>query len=117
MYNRFFLNLKKDCKDYLNSHLQNAGRFKCSRVTDFNSFYIKYCQERFGGKNEPEMFCNLEKLISNFIDTHKEAKTGYQVRDYNSADEIRVHQRVYVLVDNAQFLYFFSLLFPYHCSS
>ena len=60
-YNEFFLNLKKDCVDDLNFHLQTAGRSKCPKRRDFNSLCIKHCQEHFGGKNGPEIFCYLEE--------------------------------------------------------
>ena len=47
-YNEFLLNLKIDCQDDLNFHLQKADRSECPRRRDFNPLYIKYCQEHFG---------------------------------------------------------------------
>ena len=95
-------------------------RSKCPRRSDFNSLYIKHYQEHFGGKNGPEMCCNLEERISNFIDTHKEAKTAYQVYDKDGGAAsilvsitplmIIVHQKVYVLL-NAHFSVFFFAIF------
>ena len=66
-YNEFLLNLKKDCEDDLNFHLQKADRSKCPRRRDFNSLYIKYCQEHFGGQNGPEIFYSLEEWIPSKI--------------------------------------------------
>ena len=74
VHNEFLLNFKKDCEDYLNFHLQNADRSKCPRQSDFNSLYIKNCQEHFGGKNDPEMSCNLEEWINDFMHSQREAK-------------------------------------------
>ena len=111
----------------MNFHLQKAGRSKCPRRRDFNSLYIKYCQEHFGGESGPEMFYNLEERINNFKDTHKKVKTAYQVYDEDGGAAltfvirnpimIRVHEKACVLVNNAHFFIFSSLFFPYHCSS
>ena len=113
--------MKKDFKDDLNFYLQKADRSKCSRRSDFNSLYIKYCQKHFGGKNIPEMCYNLEERINNFMDTRKQAKPEYLVYDKDGRAAlisviitplmIRVHQKVCVLLDNAHFFFFFFFVF------
>ena len=40
-YNEFLMNMKKDCQDELDFHLQKTDRSKCPRRSDFNSLYIK----------------------------------------------------------------------------
>ena len=79
--------MKKDCQDELDFHLQKADRSKCPRRRDFNSLYIKYCQEHFGGRNGTEMFNKLEERINDFMKVHEEAKIAYQVynKDEGSA--------------------------------
>ena len=78
-----------------------------------------YFQDYFRGENGPEVFCNLEEQINNFMDTDKEAKTAYQVYEKDEGAAlifviitslmIRVHQKIYVLVDNTHFFIFFFL--------
>ena len=70
-----------------------------------------YCQEYSGGKNDPEMFFNLEERIKNFMDTHKEAKIAYQVYDKDGGATLILYQKVFVLIDNAHFLVFFLCYF------
>ena len=104
----------------MNFHLQKVDRSKCPRRSDFNSLYIKYYQELFEGNNGAEMCCNLEERINNFIDTRKEARIAYQVYDEDGGAAlilviitplmIRVHQKVYVLL-NAQLFIFFLCYF------
>ena len=53
-----------DCPDDLTFNLQRSDKSKCPRQRDFNSIYIKYCGEIFGGRNGPEMFEKLEKKIT-----------------------------------------------------
>ena len=55
VHNEFLLNLRKDCEDDLNFNLQKVDRSKCPRRRNFNSFYIKYSQKHFIGKNGPEI--------------------------------------------------------------
>ena len=118
-YNEYLLNLKEDFDDDLNFHLQKEDRSKCSRRRNFNSLYVKYCQEHFEGKNGPEMFCNLEERIKNCLDTHKDVKIDYQVYDGGAALIlmiitlllIRMHQKVYVLVDKCRFFFLFLYYF------
>ena len=60
----FVRNLMNECEDDLTFHLKSSDRSKCPRRRDFNSIYIKYCQEVFGGRNGPEMFEKLEKNLT-----------------------------------------------------
>ena len=121
-YNEYLLNLKEDFDDDLNFHLQKEDRSKCSRRRNFNSLYVKYCQEHFEGKNGPEMFCNLEERIKNCLDTHKDVKIAYQWRscfnfnDYNPAVDESASKGICSCRQMPVFLSF-SLLFLYHCSS
>ena len=80
------LNLKMDCEDDFNFHLQKENRSTYSRQRDFNSLNIKYSQEQFGGKNDQEMLSNLEEGIDIFMDTQKESKTSYQI--YEEMEEL-----------------------------
>ena len=59
-YKEFLLNLKKDCEDDLNFQLQKADGCKCPRRRNFNSLYIKYCQEHSAGKMAPKCFVVLK---------------------------------------------------------
>ena len=57
----FLRRLMDDCPDDSTFHLQRPDGSKCPRQRDFNSIYIKYCGEIFGGKNGPQMFEKLEE--------------------------------------------------------
>ena len=63
----------------MNFHLKKADRSKCPRRTDFNSLYITYCQEKFGGRKGAETFDRLEERINEFMESNKDAKTSYQL--------------------------------------
>ena len=120
VYNEFLLNFKKDCEDYLNFHLQNGDRSKCPWQRDFNSLYIKNCQEYFGGKNDPEMSCNLEERINNSYAQSWGSKMAYQVYANDGGAAlilviltplaIRVNQKIFVSVDNGLLFYTFFWL-------
>ena len=59
VYNEFLRILQSNSEDELNFHLKKADRSKCPKRRDFNSLYIKYCQEKFGmvsRRNGAEMF-------------------------------------------------------------
>ena len=63
-YKEFLRRLMDDCPDDLTFHLQRSDRSQGPRQRDFNSLYIKYCGEIFGGRNVPEIFEKLEEKIS-----------------------------------------------------
>ena len=70
-----------DCPDDFTFHLQRPDRSKCPRQRDFDSFYIKYCGEIFGGRTGTEMFGKLEEKITSLQDHWKEASIEYQSYD------------------------------------
>ena len=86
-YNEFLRNLQSNSDDELNFYLKKADRSKCPRRRDFNSLYIKYCQEKFGGRNGAEKFDKLDERINEFMEFNKNAKYSYQLynKDQNSA--------------------------------
>ena len=57
------------------------------RKRDFNSLYIKYCHNKFGGRNGAEMFDKLEERINEPMESNEGAKFSYQLynKDQNSA--------------------------------
>ena len=63
------------CPDDLTFHLQRSDRSKCPRRRDFNSPYIKYCEEIFDSRNGPEMSEKLEEKITSLKDHWEEAIT------------------------------------------
>ena len=103
-YSEFLRGLKLRCADQLIFHLSKADQSKCPRRRDFNSLYIKYCQECFGGRNGVEMFDKLEERIKQFEETMQGIKISYQL--YNEEDNsalilviltplmVRVHKMV-----------------------
>ena len=48
---------------------------------DFNSLYIKYCGEIFGGRSGPEMFEKLDEKITSLKDHWEEASIEYHFYD------------------------------------
>ena len=75
----FLRRLMDDCPEDLTFHLQRLVRSnKCPRQRDFNSLYIKYCGEIFGGRNGPEMFEKLEIKITSLKDHWAEARIEHQ---------------------------------------
>ena len=107
-YHEFLRNLQSSSEDELHFHIQKADRSKCPRRRDFNSLYIKYCNEKFGGRNGVEMFDELEKRISEFIESNEGTKISFQLydKDLNSALILaivtslmqRVHSQVFTLM-------------------
>ena len=73
-YNEFLRNLQSNSEDELNFHLKKADRSKCPRRKDFNSLHIKYCHEKFGGRNSVEMFDKLQERINEFMELTKVLK-------------------------------------------
>ena len=73
-YNEFLRNLQNNSKDKLNFHLKKADRSKCPRRRDFNSFCIKYCQEKFGGRNGVELLDKPEERINEFMESNEGPK-------------------------------------------
>ena len=86
-YNEFLRKLLSNSEDELNFHLKKADRSKCPRRRDFNSLYIKYCHEKFGGRNGAELFDKLEEKINEFMESNEGAKISYQFynKDQNLA--------------------------------
>ena len=83
-HKEFLRRLMDDCSDDLTFHLQSSDRSKCPRRRDFNSLYIKYFGEIFGGRNGPEMFEKLEEKITSLKDHWEEARIEYQLYDKKS---------------------------------
>ena len=77
----FLQKLMDDCPDDLTFHLQRSDRSKCPRQRDFNSLYIMYCGEIFGGRIVPEMFAKLQEKITSLKDHWEEARIEYQLHD------------------------------------
>ncbi|XP_066917456.1 uncharacterized protein [Clytia hemisphaerica] len=86
-YQEFLRTLKLHCEDQIKFHLSKADRSKCPRRRDFNSLYIKFCKEKFGGKNGADMFEKLEERINQFEENMDGIKVAYQLynEDENSA--------------------------------
>ena len=78
-YNEFLKNLQGNSENELNFHLKKADRFKCSRRMDFNSLYIKYCHEKFGGRNGAKMFDKLEERINECMESNKVGRVSCQL--------------------------------------
>ena len=76
-YNTYLLNSEKDCEDNLNVHLRKVNISKCPRQRDFNSFILNTFKKILEGKIAQKCFVILKS--NNIMDTHKEAKTAYQV--------------------------------------
>ena len=87
VYNEFLRNLQSNSEDERNFHLKKADRFKWPRRRDFKSLYIKYCHEKFGGRNGAEMYDKLEERINEFMESNEGAKISYQLynKDQNLA--------------------------------
>ena len=65
VYDDILSNLQTNSKDELNFYLKKADWSKCIRRGDFNSLFINYCHEKFGGRNSVQCLMNLRKeLIS-----------------------------------------------------
>ena len=106
-YNEFLKNLQSNSDNELQFHLNKADRSKCPRRRDFNSLYIKYCHQIFGGRNGVEMFDKLEERIRYFLECNEGAKISYQL--YNKEEDTalilaivtplmnRVHSKVAIL--------------------
>ena len=43
--------------------------------------YIKYCHEKFGGRNGAEMFDKLEERINEFLESNEGAKISHQLHN------------------------------------
>ncbi|XP_066923705.1 uncharacterized protein [Clytia hemisphaerica] len=86
-YQEFLRTLKLHCEDQIKFHLSKADRSKCPRRRDFNSLYIKFCKEKFGGKNGADMFEKLKERINQFEENMDGIKVAYQLynEDENSA--------------------------------
>ena len=103
-YNQFLKNLQSNSENELNFHLKKAGRSKYPRRRDFNSLYIKYYHEKFGGRNGTEMFDKLEERINEFMESNEGANIFYKLynKDQNLASILaivtplmqRVHSKV-----------------------
>ena len=87
VYNKFLRNSQSNSADEQNFHLKKADRCKCPRRRDFNSLYIKYCYEKFGGRNGAEMSDKFEERINEFMESNEGAKISYQLcnKDQSSA--------------------------------
>ena len=59
-------------------YLRKADRYECPRRRDFDSLYIKYCHEKFGGRNSAEMFDKLEERTNEFMESNEAAKISHQ---------------------------------------
>ena len=66
-------NLQSNSEVELNFHLKKAYQSKCPRKRDFNSLYVKYCQ------NGAEIFDKLEERINEFMESIEGAKISYQL--------------------------------------
>ena len=93
VYNEFLKNSQRNSEDELNFHLKKADRSKCPRKRDFNLLYIKYCHEKFGGRNGAEMFDKLEERINEFMESNEGAKISYQL--YN---KVRISALILAIV-------------------
>ena len=89
VYNEFLRNLQSNSEDELIFHLKKADRSTCPRRRDFNSLYIKYCHEKFGGRNGAEMFDKLEEKINEFMESNKGVKISYHLYNKDENLELR----------------------------
>lgn len=80
-YREFLRNLKNSCQNELDFHLKKSDRSKCPRRRDFNSIYLQYCKELFGGRNGLDMFDKLEEKINELKSSFGETSIKYQIYD------------------------------------
>ena len=85
-YKEFLRNVQSNSEDELNFHFKKAEWSKCPRRRDFNLLYIKYCCQKFGGRNGAEMFGKLEERINEFTESNEVAKISYQL--YNKDENL-----------------------------
>ena len=63
-YNGFLRILQSNSEDELKSHLKKTDQSKCPGRRKFNLLYIKYSDEKFGGRNGAEMSDKLEERVN-----------------------------------------------------
>ena len=87
VYNEVLRNLQSNSKNKLNFHPKKADRSKCLRRRDFNSLFINYCHNEFGGRRSAAMSNKLEEKINEFMESKERTKISYQLynKDQNSA--------------------------------
>ena len=76
-YNEFLRNMQSNPKDELTFILKKLTG--PSVQEEETLLYIKYCHEKFGGRNGAEMFDKLEGIINDFMESNEGAKITHQL--------------------------------------
>ena len=81
-YFQFLKNLKEICDELEHPDLiymkTKADRSLTPRRPDFNRLYQTYKNEKYGEKNGPVMFAQLEQVIKDYIEEHTDATIDFQ---------------------------------------
>jgi len=80
-YAEFLREFRANCNTDLEFHHKKADRSCCPRRMDFNAMYVKFCIDKFGGKNGPEMFALFEEKIRVLKEEDKDIRIEYKIYD------------------------------------
>ena len=87
-YAEFLRDLRNNCKSDLEFHLKKADRANCPRRMDFNVLYAKFCVDKFGGSNGPEMFSLLEEKIRVLKEENEGMEIEYKIFDKEESSSL-----------------------------